>query len=699
MLPQTISTFFEGITSFNPPEPFAVHKLIFWGVFAAFLLFYSWYFAKKPLVGAVIFLVTVLLYSNDFFRNQVVFIPGNQPLFTGYSFWILLAIVLAIDALFYTKKPLRSLFLFAVGIFFYHKINGLFFLLLLFTIHMDYVVAMLISKTENQLVRKLLAGSSITISLAILCYFKYAYFFTDSYNSLFNGDLKVINWLGELGNGFTGHDWFRVDKIIFPIGISFYTFQSISYIADVYNRRIEPERNILHYGFYLSFFPQALLGPITRASSFLPQIHLPYSLTREQFGFAMFWILNGLVKKIFICDYIAMNFIDRVYANPSMYTGLENFFAVISYSLQVYCDFSGFTDIATGVALLMGFHLAQNFNSPYKAEDVGDFWRRWHISLSTWLRDYLYIPLGGNRSATRGTFFWLILIGGLVALLANNYFQNDLPDNPSFQFTVGAVVLPIYIFGLAIILLIAAKFRHKANKNMLLVGIVSISLMMFSALLKMGPLDNGATLKAGDIVVYACMGVLALFAPIALVIYIFGRRFEKVKNAVTTEINMMLTMLIGGLWHGPTWMYIIWGGLNGLGLVVFKRWKKISPFTGVHSIPTRIWGIATTLIFISFTRIFFRSPDLTVAKAVINQMVYNFSPHLFFKIVVAYKYVFAVIVIGFLFHWLPSSWKLNYRNWFANLPMSIMSLICVVVVFILYQVSTGELQKFIYFQF
>lgn len=699
MLPLTISTFFEGISTFNPPEPFAVHKLIFWSVFAAFLLFYSWYFAKKPLAGVVIFLISVLLYSNDFFRDKIGFITGSQPLFTGYSFWILLLIVLGIDALFYTKKPLRSLLLFLIGIFFYNKINGLFFLLLLFTIHMDYVVAILIHRSKSELVRKILAGSSITVSLAILCYFKYAYFFTDSYNTLFSGNLKVINWLGHLANGFTGHDWFRVDKIIFPIGISFYTFQTISYIADVYNRRIEPERNLLHYGFYLSFFPQVLLGPITRAASFLPQIHAPYSLTREQFGFALFWILNGLVKKIFVCDYIAMNFIDRVYANPSMYTGLENFFAVIAYSLQVYCDFSGFTDIATGVALLMGFHLMLNFNSPYKAEDVGDFWRRWHISLSTWLRDYLYIPLGGNRTATKGTFFWLILIGGLVALLTNNYLKNDLPENASFQLSTGAIIFPICLVGLGIVLFIAAKFKEKVTVNMLLLGIVSISLLMFSVLLKMVPLDSGATLKAGDIIVYACMAVLALFAPIALIIYIFGQRFEKVKNAVTTEINMMLTMLIGGLWHGSTLMFIIWGGLNGLGLVVFKRWKKISPFTGIHGVPTRIWGILTTLIFISFTRIFFRSPDLQVAKAVINQMVYNFSPHLFFKIVVAYKYVFAVIVIGFVFHWLPASWKTNYRNWFTKLPLPAMSLVCVLVVFILYQVSTGELQKFIYFQF
>ena len=631
----SLQQFFVEITTFqfpSSPLPWAI-----WAIFSALVLAYSIRFTQKPWGGLIIVAASALLYFNTFSHQFVVFDPQSPMFFTKFSFWVFFAIVLLIDALVYTKKPLRSLFLFLVSLFFYHRTSGLFFLLLLFTIHMDYVIALVMHNSKNELLRKFLVVFSVTVNLGILCYFKYAYFFTESYNSLFDGHLKVINHLAVFGNGFTGQDWFRVDKIILPIGISFYTFQTISYVVEVYKRKMEPVRNLMDYGFFLSFFPQVLSGPITRASEFIPQIYKPYSLTRLQFGIGVFWILNGLVKKLFIGDYIAINFIDRIYANPSMYTGLENFLAVMAYSLQVYCDFSGYTDMATGVALLMGFHLTKNFNSPYKAEDVGDFWRRWHISLSSWLRDYLYIPLGGNRTATVGTFFWLILIGSLVAMLANTYFKTD-----------------------------------------------------FSAT---------ATLKAGDIVVFAAMGILALFAPVALIIYIGGSRFKNIRNAITTEINMMLTMLIGGLWHGASWMFIIWGGLNGLGLVVFKRWKKISPLTGKNSVAIRVWGIVSTLVFISMTRIFFRSPDLNVAKTVINQMVYNFSAHLFFDIVWAYKYVFGVTAIGFIFHWLPSSWKLNYRNWFANLPMAAMGLICVVVVFILFQVATGELQKFIYFQF
>jgi len=632
-----MNEFLREISSFNFANAVSGLKPMFWCVYTLVLMAYSWAFAKKPLAGVAIVLTTFLMYANDWFRGFIIFDPHSALIFTKFTFWFFFAAVLALDSLLYTKKPLRSLFMFLVSLFFYHKTSGLFFLLLLLTIHMDYIIALVLHHSKNELLRKVLAVFSITVNLGILCYFKYAYFFTESYNSLFNDNLKVINHLAVFGNSFTGQDWFRIDKIILPVGISFYTFQTISYIVEVYKRKLEPVTNLLNYGFYLSFFPQVLSGPITRASTFIPQIYKPYSLTREQFGLGVFWVLNGLTKKLLVGDYIAVNFIDRIYANPSMYTGLENILAVLAYSLQVYCDFSGYTDMATGVALLMGFHLTQNFNSPYKAQDVGDFWRRWHISLSTWLRDYLYIPLGGNRSATKGTFFWLILIGLLIAMLTNTYFKTDF--------------------------------------------------------------EKVATLKAGDIAVFSAMTVLAMFAPLALLIYLVGRRLQKLRNAVTTEINMMITMLIGGLWHGASWMFIIWGGLNGLGLVVFKRWKKISPFANMDNVAVRIWGVCATYLFISFTRIFFRSPDLDTAKAVINQMVYNPALYLFFDIVVAYKWVFLVIVIGFIFHWIPETVKQQYRKTFANLPMPLMALVSCAIVFVLFQVATGELQRFIYFQF
>lgn len=694
-----MNDFLREIVSFQPDQPFETHKLVLWAAYAAFLGAYGLIYTKKPAAALTVFLLSVVLYANDFTRELVLFNKQSPLIFTKFSFWVFFAVVLAVDAFFYNKKPLRSLFMFLVSIFFYHKTSGLFFLLLLFTIHMDYFIALWMDRSRDERLRKVLVVVSVAVNLGILCYFKYAYFFTESYNSLFDGHLKVVNRLAVFGNNFSGHDWFRIDKIILPIGISFYTFQTISYTVEVYKRKLEPVRSLIDYGFYVSFFPQVLSGPITRASHFLPQIYKPYSLSREQFGIGVFWILNGLTKKLFVGDYIAVNFIDRIYANPTMYTGVENLLAILSYSLQVYCDFSGYTDMATGVALLMGFHLTQNFNSPYKAEDVGDFWRRWHISLSSWLRDYLYIPLGGNRTATRGTFFWLVLIGSLVGMLTYTYFKTGFPDHLSLNDNAG--VLGFLLFAVvAFIGLIAYSYKTDLDPKKARMGVALYAVVILAALAKMALDGGGGQLKAGDVAVFACMLLLALFAPLALFAYLLGGdRFEKLRNLITTEINMMITMLIGGLWHGASWMFIIWGGLNGLGLVVYKRWKKISPFRDRHNTAIRIWGICATYVFISFTRIFFRSPDLDTAKAVINQMVYNFSPGLFFDIVWAYKYVFLVALTGFVFHWLPESLKQKYRTGFANLPMPVMAAVSTVLVFILFQIATGELQRFIYFQF
>ena len=170
----------------------------------------------------------------------------------------------------------------------------------------------------------------------------------------------------------------------------------MSYALDVYRGDVKPVRSLVDFGFYVSFFPQLVAGPIVRAAEFIPQLYKKYNLTSYEFGLAFFWILKGLIKKMLIGDYLAVNLIDRVFANPASYSGFENLAALYGYSLQVYCDFSGYTDIAIGVALLMGFYLPKNFNSPYKAKNTGEFWRRWHISLSTWLKDYLYIPMGGS---------------------------------------------------------------------------------------------------------------------------------------------------------------------------------------------------------------------------------------------------------------------------------------------------------------
>lgn len=204
--------------------------------------------------------------------------------------------------------------------------------------------------------------------------------------------------------------------IFLPVGVSFFTFQSMSYTIDVYRGKLEPEEKFIDFLFFVSFFPQLVAGPIVRASDFLPQINQEPHITKEDIGRATFLIIGGLFKKAVIADYISINFVDRVFEWPARFTGVENLLAMYGYSIQLYCDFSGYSDMAIGLALFLGFKLPDNFNSPYKSSSITEFWSRWHISLSSWLKDYLYISLGGNRKGKVRTYVNLILtmfLGGL----------------------------------------------------------------------------------------------------------------------------------------------------------------------------------------------------------------------------------------------------------------------------------------------
>jgi D-alanyl-lipoteichoic acid acyltransferase DltB (MBOAT superfamily) len=255
----------------------------------------------------------------------------------------------------------------------------------------------------------------VAFNLLILAYFKYSYFATELINSWFSTSFEVVDYLAVWANALNGSH-FDVTTIILPIGISFYTFQSISYLVDIYRNKIPAIKNYIDLGLYITFFPALVAGPIVRAEQFTPQLRGYYQLSRNDFSKALFMIICGLIKKIIVADYISLNFVDRVFDTPQIYSGFENLMAVYGYSLQIYCDFSGYTDIAIGIAMLLGFRLPANFNSPYKAANITDFWRRWHISLSSWLRDYLYIPIGGNRHGTFVMCFALIitmLLGGL----------------------------------------------------------------------------------------------------------------------------------------------------------------------------------------------------------------------------------------------------------------------------------------------
>ena len=241
-------------------------------------------------------------------------------------------------------------------------------------------------------------------------------------HSIFGFQMTVSNVAASMGNSILGTDFFDADRIILPVGISFYTFQVISYTADVYKGLVKPVRNILDFGFYVTFFPQLVAGPIVKASDFIPQLYKKYNISHRMFGLAVFWILNGLIRRLFLVTTWLITSLTVCLRIPISFSGFENLMSLFVYSLQVYADFSGYTDIAIGLSLLMGFHLPMNFNSPYKALNCSNFWKRWHISLSRWLQTYLYIPLGGNRNITFGTYFWISTITLAALVLSGSWW-------------------------------------------------------------------------------------------------------------------------------------------------------------------------------------------------------------------------------------------------------------------------------------
>ncbi|MFO0357271.1 MAG: MBOAT family O-acyltransferase [Sphingobacteriaceae bacterium] len=541
------------------------------------------------------------------------FDPEQPLLFTHLFFWGFFAVVLLGYTFIYKQNKARSIYLLLFSFFFYYKTNGVFITLLFFTIISDFYWGKRIAASSNQSHKKLFLTISVLLNLTLLCYFKYAYFFASSSNQLFGTNFTYFNHFANFSNTFFGTE-FRLDKLLTPIGVSFFTFQSLSYTIDVYRDKVKPVTNVFDYGFFVCFFPHLVAGPIVKAHEFLYQIYQPYSLTKFEFGMATFWIMNGFAKKI-VADYIAVNFIDRVFSSPHLYTGVEAVMAIFSYSLQVYMDFSGYTDMAIGIALLLGYRLKTNFKSPYKALSTSEFWKRWHISLSSWLQEYLYIPLGGNKTGTIGSYICIIIISAFMVLLS------------------GKIWLLYVLIGFFLLL-------------------IFLSVM-----------------------------------------------FPTIKQNINTNINLMVTMLLGGLWHGSSWLFLIWGGLNGLGLIIHKFWQKISPFKNTESVPVKIVLMLITLTFISFTRIYFRSPSLDVVNEIYDRIGNHFSLYLFFDIVKGYWAVLLVVFLGFLVHWIPETYKEKYRNAFANLPIPGLVFACVFIVFCLYQIMSSQMQPFIYFQF
>jgi alginate O-acetyltransferase complex protein AlgI len=514
----------------------------------------------------------VIHYEKTSFIRSLIsrifkYTPDEPLIFSTAAFWLFFLVVLAGYSLVYKKLFIRNAYLFLVSLFFYFKSGGLFLLLLIFVIIIDFTCGLLIYHSRTRPMRRLFVIFSIVSNLGLLTYFKYTGFFVGIMNDLFGTEYRVYDFLAAFSNSNFGTS-FNISNIILPVGISFFTFQSLSYTFDIYKKKLEPVRNIIDFGFYVSFFPQLVAGPIVRASEFIPQLYSRFHLSKREFSHALFLISKGLIKKIIISDFIAISFLDRVFDAPSLYSGFENLMAVYGYGLQIYCDFSGYTDIAIGLGLILGFRLPVNFNSPYKAAGIADFWKRWHISLSRWLKDFLYIPLGGNR-----------------------------------------------------------------------------------------------------------------------------------KGKIRTNINLLITMLLGGLWHGASIRFIIWGLLHGIGLVINRIWNSIFGDRLKSRKFGRAIAVFITFQFVSFCWIFFRAPDMNSVNIMLRQIIENFSPGSYMAVIVSYSSAFLLMAAGYGIHFIPERIKESFRGLFIGIPMIAQLAVIMIVAVLLFQMRTTEVMPFIYFRF
>lgn len=487
---------------------------------------------------------------SNIFHNlgELLSYEADKPMiFTSGIFWAIFLVFIPIYSMLRSRKWQMLTFVVAFSLFFYYKSSGWFFLLLVATSVIDWTLSRLMARLEKSWQRRVCLWTSIGISLSILGFFKYANFFLWNWNAMVEGNFQPLD-------------------IILPVGISFYTFQSISYIVDVYKKRIAPTATWLEYTFFLSFFPQLVAGPIVRADHFLPQIENRNHASREEIYAGMWLIILGIIKKAIIADYIAQ-YNDLIFSSPTGYNGFESLMGLIGYVMQIYCDFSGYSDMAIGIAMIMGFKLMKNFDFPYKAQNISDFWRQWHISLSTWLRDYVYIPLGGNR-----------------------------------------------------------------------------------------------------------------------------------KGTIRTYVNNFLTMLIGGLWHGAAWKFVIWGGLHGVGLAVHKACRP-----WLDKLPDRFWvkavSWALTITYVGLLFVIFRADSMTDSLLIYKNIFTNFDiGYLVPFIKVRYVWIIMmVVIIGS--HSLPRRWYAAMERRFIESPWILKLVFFLVIVQLVIQFMTENVAPFIYFQF
>lgn len=474
-------------------------------------------------------------------------------LFNSIEFLVFFFVVFSCYWMLRSDVRKQNLLLLISSYIFYAFWDWRFLFLIILSSFIDYVAGIKIGEAQSPKLRKTWLHLSVVSNLSLLAVFKYYNFFAESFSEM----MAYFSWVP---NDLT------LD-IILPVGISFYTFQSLSYTIDIYRRNFEPTKNILSFFTFISFFPQLVAGPIERSSALLPQIENPRFITKRGINEGVLQLLIGLFRKLVIADTLGI-YVDQIYDNIAYHNAMTIILATFFYAFQIYYDFAGYTDIAIGTAKLLGFKFSQNFNLPYFSSSLTEFWRRWHISLSTWLRDYVYITLGGSR-------------GGFLL----------------------------------------------------------------------------------------------------------------------TCRNILFTMLLGGLWHGSSWNFLIWGGIHGILLCVEKTYIQRQTFGTLWS--SRLFyytRIFATFFIVMLAWVFFRSIDLETALLAFRKIIsLDFSSPRLYNINLTTNSAF-VLFVGISLDYYLFKNRLHLESWGSKFPTIRLSILCsllVLLIFLFYSTSTN----FIYFQF
>ncbi|MCL2304592.1 MAG: MBOAT family protein [Planctomycetaceae bacterium] len=476
--------------------------------------------------------------------------------FNSFEFAVFLPVVVAVFWLLVRVEKLRNWWLILASYYFYCCWDWRFAFLILLSTIVDYYAGLIIDRAKTPKSRKTWLIVSLVVNLGCLGFFKYCDFFIVNFQTLM-GTMGIQVPIAPL-------------HIILPVGISFYTFQTLSYTLDIYKGTLKPTRDFSKFALFVVYFPQLVAGPIVRAQEFMPQLEHKPNYDDDATVRGVYQIFAGLFKKIMIADVLAVTLVDPAFRNPETFSGFWLLLAVYAYAMQIYCDFSGYSDIAIGSARLCGFVLPINFNRPYIATSLTDFWRRWHITLSTWLRDYLYISLGGNR--------W---------------------------------------------------------------------------------------------------------------------------GSLLTYRNLFITMLLGGLWHGAAWNFVIWGGIHGIGLAVEKMIFGGKRLLNLDGLPRWIiflrWLITFHVIMLCW--IFFRAQpteSLTTMGAAwtVITKICTLAPG-----ESGYSLWFVgMLILGYAMHFTPLSWKRQWTNLYTKSGTLIQAGICTILLLLYTFLGVGG-AAFIYFQF